>query len=84
MKKHIDMKNRVVEFTDCDTGSIEQEIVSYLDRKMFVCFYSATFSNSIYVFTGNPKDKIKNAITVSGYRKKNPGENISIDINSSY
>jgi len=84
MHKNIDMKNRVVDMYDVDTGKHETEIISYLDRKMKVCFHSATFSNSQYVFTGNPKDKAANAITVSGYRKKTAGEKISIDISPNY
>lgn len=84
MQKNIDLKNRVVDMYDVDTGACESEIVSYLDRKMKVRFHSATFNNTHYVFTGNPKDKAANAITVSGYRKKTPGEKVSIDINANY
>jgi hypothetical protein len=84
MNKNIDLKNRVVDMYNVDTGQYESEIISYLDRKMKVRFHSAIFNNSRYVFTGNPKDKSNNAITVSGYRKKNFGENISIDIGPNY
>jgi hypothetical protein len=43
MRKNIDMKNRVVDMYDVDTGKNEAEIISYLDRKMKVRFHSATF-----------------------------------------
>lgn len=84
MRKNIDMKNRIVDMYDVDTGKNETEIISYLDRKMKVRFHSATFNNSRYVFTGNPNDKAANSITISGYRKKTSGENISIDISVNY
>lgn len=84
MTKHIDIKNRVVDMFDVDTKDCEAEIIGYLDRKMTVRFHSATFNNPNYVFTGNPKDKAANAITVSGYRTKAPGENVSIDISVNY
>lgn len=80
MQKSIDIKNRVVDIFDVDTGLYEDEIVSYLKRKMKVRFHSARFNNSKYVFTGNPDDKTYGAITVSGYRKKQPNERYSIDI----
>ena len=84
MNKNIDLKNRVVDMYDVDTGQCEDEIVSYLDRKMKVRFHSAEFHNSKYVFTGNSRDRSNNAITVSSYRKKKPGENVSIDIGPNY
>jgi hypothetical protein len=84
MNKNIDLKNRVVDMYDVDTGQYESEIIGYLDRKMKVRFHSATFNNAKYVFTGNPHDKANNAITVSGYRKKIPGEKISIEINPNH
>jgi len=80
MKKNVNLKDRVVDMWEVDTGLHESEIVSYLDRKMKVRFHSARFSNSTYVFTGNPKDGPSDCITVSGYRKKQPGEKVSIDI----
>lgn len=80
MNKKLDLKNRVVHFYDVDTGLVEDEIVSYIDRNMKVRFYGATFSNRKYVFTGTPADKFPNSITVSGYRKKQAGERISIQI----
>ena len=80
MQKKIDLKNGVVELWEVDTGLHENEIKSYLDRKMKVRFHSAFFNNSKYVWTGNPDEGIANSITVSGYRKKNPGEKVSIDI----
>jgi hypothetical protein len=84
MTKHIDIKNRVVDMFDVDTKDCEAEIIGYLDRKMKVRFHSATFNNPHYVFTGNPKDRDSNAITVSGYRKKGPNECTSIDIGPNY
>ena len=84
MQKHIDLKNRVVDMYDVDTGDCEDEIIKYLDKKMKVRFHSATFNNKNYVFTGNPKDRANNSFTISGYRRKQPGENTSIDINTSY
>ena len=80
MSKKLDLKNRIVHFYDVDTGLVEDEIASYIDRNMKVRFYGAIFSNRKYVFTGSPKDKFPNSITVSGYRKKQVGENISIQI----
>lgn len=78
MQKKIDMKNRVVDLWDVDTGQFESEIVSYLDRKMKVRFHSAYFNNARYVFIRGSGDQSQNSITVSSYRKKQPGENISI------
>lgn len=78
MQKKIDLKKRIVELWDVNTGLIESEIVGYLDRKMKVCFYSAYFNNLRYVFIRGVEDQSNNSITVSGYRKKQPGENISV------
>ena len=81
MQKTIDIKNRVVDLYDVDTGEHEDEIVKYLDKNMKVRFHSAFFNNSKYVFTGSPKDKTSNAITVTGYRKKTVKDaKVSIDI----
>lgn len=80
MRKNIDLKNRIVDMYDVDTGLHESEIISYLDRNMRVSFHSAYFNNNRYVFIGDPKESLPNAITVSGYRKKQPGEKISVDI----
>lgn len=84
MQKNIDIKNRIVEFYDVDMFDIEDDIVSYLDRKMKVRIYSATIGSNKYVFTGNPKDHAANSITISGYRTKQPGEKTSIDISVNY
>ena len=78
MQKKIDMKNRVVDLWDVDTGQFESEIVSYLDRKMRVRFHSAHFNNSRYVFIRTAQDQSQNSITVSSYRRKKTGENISL------
>lgn len=80
MRKNIDMKSRVVDMYDVDTGAHETEIVGYLDRKMKVRFHSAHFNNHKYVFIGKPADGANNSITVSSYRRKQPGENVSIMI----
>jgi len=81
MQKTIDIKNRVVDIFDVDTGLYEDEIVSYLKKQMKVRFHSAMFNNKKYVFVGDPADKAgRGTITVSGYRKKKPGENYSVDI----
>lgn len=80
MNKTIDIKNRVVDMYDVDTGLHEDEIISYLDRKMKVRFHSAHFNNNKYVFIGKPSDKTQNSITVSGYRKRAGNENYSVVI----
>jgi len=92
MLKTIDIKNRIVELTDVNTGDndpqtgecYEDMIIGWIDKKMKVCFHSVILNNSKYVFTGNPKDRINNAITISGYRQKKPGEKVSIDIGPNY
>lgn len=78
MTKKIDIKNRIVDYWDVDTGQQENEIVSYLDRQMKVRLHSAYFNNKLYVFIRGPKDQSSNSIMVSSYRKKQPGENISV------
>ena len=80
MNKKLDIKNRIVHYYDVDTGLVEDEIVSFIDRSMKIRFYGALFNNHKYVFTGSPIDKFPNSITVSGYRKKQLGEKISIQI----
>ena len=80
MKKVLDLKGRVVNYYSVDTGLVEDEIVSYLKRGMKVRFHGAKFNNSTYVFLGNASDKASNAITVSSYRKKAAGENVSVRI----
>jgi hypothetical protein len=80
MNKKIDLKNRKVDIYDVDTGLYEEEIISFLKRQMKVVIHSARFSNKKYVFTGDPKDSIGNAIVITGYRKKYPGEKTSVDI----
>ena len=78
MNRKINMKDRLVEYFDVDTASEENNIIAYLDRQMRVCFHSAVFNNKKYVFIRGPKDQSANSITVSSYRKKQPGENISV------
>lgn len=79
MNKKIDLKNRVVDIFDCDnTGDYEDEIIGYLDKKMKVRFHAARFNNNDYVFLGNSKDHFGGSITVSSYRKKRDGEDISV------
>jgi hypothetical protein len=70
MKKNIDLQNRIVELWEVETSKCEDEIVSYLDRKMKVRFHDAVFNHINYVFIGKPHDAFQNTITVSGYRKK--------------
>ena len=78
MKKDIDLKSRLVEMYDVNTGMYEDEIASYLDKNMRVRFYSASFCNNKYVFIGTPADNVGNSITVISYRRKNAGENVSV------
>jgi len=80
MHKNVDIKNRTVEYFSVDTGSYENEIFNLLKRNMKVIFYSATFNNRKYVFTGSPSGMIANSITVTGFRAKAPGENLSVEI----
>ena len=80
MNKKLDLKNKIVHFYEVDTGLVEDEIASYIDRDMKIRFYSAVFNNSKYVFIGDPNDKFPNSITISKYRKKTAGEKISIQI----
>ena len=84
MTKNINIKDRIVDFYDVDMVDVEDEMVSYLDKKMKVRIHSATIGSNKYVFTGNPKDHASNSITVSGYRAKKPGEKTSIDISVNY
>lgn len=81
MDKQIDLKNRIVEVFDVDTGLYEEELVSYLKRNMKIVFHKARFSNRKYVFTGSPRNHINNTLVITGYRKKkSEEENISVDI----
>lgn len=77
MTKKIDMKNRVVDIYDCNTGECEDEIVSFLNRKMVVRLHSAYFSNQNYVFIHGTQSR-GSGIVIKSYRKKQPGENISV------
>ena len=78
MQKKIDLKARVVDYFDVDTGDVEDEICRFLDKHMKVKFHSAIFNNRYYVFIRGPGDQSSNSIMVSSYRDKKPGENISI------
>lgn len=80
MQKNIDLKGRIVHFYDVNTGLYEDEIISYLKRNMKVRFHEAFFNNTKYVFTGSPADAVSNSITVTGYRKKQPGDTTSVEI----
>jgi len=80
MNKKLDLKNGIVNYYDVDTSLVEDEIVSYINRNMKVRFHGAIFNNHNYVFTGTAADRFPNSITVSGYRKKKAGENVSIQI----
>lgn len=80
MKKNIDLQNRIVNLYEIETNKYENEIISYLDRKMRVCFHDAVFNNQNYVFIGRPSDGIQNTITVSSYRKRNKMDKYAIEI----
>lgn len=79
MKKDIDLKDRVVNLYDVDTGIYETEIIKYLDKKMRVRFHSAAFNNSKYTFIGRASDQSSNSITVSGYKNKDTNKSIIIE-----
>ncbi len=79
MKKNIDIANRVVEYSNVEsTCAIEDEVVGYLKRQMKVVFRDALFNNRKFVFIRGPGDQSSNSIMVSSYRRKNPGEKVSI------
>lgn len=80
MKKNVDLKNRIVDIYDVDTGKHELEIISYLDRNMKVRFHNASFNNKKYVFLGDPVDYKNNTLTINRYRKKNLNEDSSVII----
>ena len=79
MKKDIDIKNRLIEYWDIDTGIYEDEIIKYLDKKMRVRFHSASFNNSKYTFISNPSEQSSNSITVSGYKYKDSNNAVIIE-----
>lgn len=74
MHKNVDIKNRIVNYYNIDTGKYEEEIINYLDKQMKVRFYYASFWHFKYVFIGLPEDQESNStstsITVSSYRKR--------------
>ena len=78
MRKEIDLKERIVNMYDVDTGIYENEIVKYLDKKMKVRFHSASFNNLKYTFTSKPSEQAPNSITVSGYKNKDSSNNAVI------
>ena len=80
MKKNVDLKNRIVDVYNVDTGQYEDEIVSYINRKMKVRFHNVSFNNKKYVFLGNYNDHTSNTLTIDRYRNKRHGENISVII----
>lgn len=80
MKKEIDIKERIVNMHDIDTGAYENEITAYLDKQMKVRFHSAEFNNSRYIFIGTPADQKSNSITVNKYRKRGPEDNFALVI----
>jgi len=84
MTKNINIKDRIVDFYDVVMEDVEDEMASYIDRKMRVRIHSAVVGSNKYVFTGNPSDHSPNSITISGYRVKKSGEKISIDISVNY
>ena len=70
MHKSVDIKNRIVNYYNIDTGSYEEEIINYLNKQMKVRFHHASFWHFNYVFLGKPEDQESNSITVSSYRKR--------------
>ena len=80
MQRNVDIKNRVVDYHDVNTGDYEEEIINYLNKRMKVRFHSAHFTNKNYVFTGKPEHHSSNSITVSGYRRREPGETNTVVI----
>lgn len=78
MKTKINIKDRIVDVYDCDTGECEDELISFLDRKMKIRFHSAYFNNQKVVFIHGIQNSGDHSITITGYRKKQPGENISV------
>ena len=68
MRKDIDVKNRIVNMYDVDTGIDEKEIIKYLDKQMKVRFHSVWFSPKCnYEFTGKTIDRVGNSFTINGY-----------------
>lgn len=80
MQKNINIKERIVDMYDVDTGADESEIVKYLDKQMKVRFHDVCFNNSQYVFTGSPDEQAPNSITVSGYTKRDPSSKEAVVI----
>jgi len=78
MNKTINIKDRVVDMSEVDTGKDEAEIIKYLDKKMKVRFHDVIFNNSNYVFTGTPDEQVPNSITVSGYEKRDPSSKSAV------
>ena len=79
MHKDIDIKNRVVNFYDVDTGDHEDEIIGYLNKQMKIRFHSATFNNKSYTLTGRVSDQQSNSITISGYKAKESNHSVQIE-----
>ena len=80
MKKDIDIKERIVNMHDVDTGIYESEVIKYLDKKMKVRFHSVSFNNSRYTFLGTPAEQVSRTITVSSYRKRETNEKSAVII----
>ena len=79
MKRDINIKERLVEYWNIDTGTHESEIVKYLDKKMKVRFHSALFGNLKYTFVGKPDEQARNSVTVSSYKLKENKSSIVIE-----
>lgn len=80
MKKDIDIKNRVVDMYEVDTGRDQDEIVKYMNKQMKVRFHSVYFSpNCKYQFVGKKEDQASNSITVSSYTFKSENNALVID-----
>lgn len=80
MKKDIDIKGRIVNMYDIDTGAYENEVIKYLDKQMKVRFHSVFFNNSRYTFFGTPAEQESYSITISSYKKRDAGDKSSVVI----
>jgi hypothetical protein len=78
MNKDINIKERIVNMYDVDTGTYENEIINYLDKKMKVRFHSALFNNSKYTFIGEPSEQSPKSITISSYKRKDGNNSVII------
>lgn len=80
MRKTVDIKTRVVDMYDVDTGTHEGEVVKYLDKNMLVRFHSASFNNKNYTFLGKPAEQAPYSLTVSEYKKREDSDSSAVII----